>query len=421
MIPALRRKLALLLAGVLCTVILCTALAALILSERQTDGREWARLMAQVERVAQEVRVGSVIRTSELAKTEAAGRLIISIADGGGPIPFRGGWQTPTEREILISRALEAAEGADGDWQGAVTGEHGERYLAAVCFLNDYRNARTVAVLRDMREADAQRRVQRLLYAGIALTAMTVVALFCWFFTGRAVGPIQEAHEKQNQFVSAASHELRTPLQVIRFNAEALKLAPPDAAPFLDQILKELTHMSKLSEDLLLLTAAPEGMAKGNPIEPGTLLHRAVQCHAAPAAQKGVQLSAAPPEEALPLIEGNEAMLQRAVNALVDNAVCYTPAGGHVKLCAARLGREVALIVEDDGPGIAPEHRERIFERFYRVEKSRTDRAHSGLGLSVACSIAASHGGKVTYTPVQPHGSRFCIALPCAYPFPSLR
>ena len=182
MIPALRRKLALLLAGVLCTVILCTALAALILSERQTDGREWARLMAQVERVAQEVRVGSVIRTSELAKTEAAGRLIISIADGGGPIPFRGGWQTPTEREILISRALEAAEGADGDWQGAVTGEHGERYLAAVCFLNDYRNARTVAVLRDMREADAQRRVQRLLYAGIALTAMTVVALFCWFF-----------------------------------------------------------------------------------------------------------------------------------------------------------------------------------------------------------------------------------------------
>lgn len=107
-------------------------------------------------------------------------------------------------------------------------------------------------------------------------------------------------------------------------------------------------------------------------------------------------------------------MLQRAINVLVDNAICYTQAGGHVKVFAQRQGHEVALIVEDDGPGIAPEHQDRIFERFYRVEKSRTDRAHSGLGLSVACSIAASHGGKIIYSSVKPHGSRFCIVLPIA-------
>lgn len=411
MIAALRRKLALLLTGVLSAVILCTALAALIVSERQMEESEWVRLMAQVERVAQDVRIGNVLQASELGKMEAAGGLVISIADGGGPIPFRGGWQTPTEREILISRALEAAEGADGDWQGTVTGEHGERYLAAVCFLNDYRNARTVVVLRDMREADAQRRVQRLLYAAIALSALAVIALFCWFFTGRAVRPIREAHETQNRFVSAASHELRTPLQVIRFNAEALRLEPPDPTPFVEQILKELMHMGRLSDDLLLLTAAPERMERGGPVEAGALIQRAAECHAAAAAQKGVQLHAARPEGTLPLVEGSEAMLQRAVNVLVDNAVCYTPAGGHVKLSAQRQGRSVALIVEDDGPGIAPEHRAHIFERFYRIEKSRTDRVHSGLGLSVARSIAASHGGKVTYDPVKPHGSRFSIVL----------
>ena len=412
MIAALRRKLALLLTGVLSAVVICTALAALIVSERQMEESEWVRLTAQVERVAQDVRIGNVLQASELGKMEAAGGLVISIADGGGPIPFRGGWQTPTEREILVSRALEAAEGADGGWQGTVTGEHGERYLAAACFLNDYRNARTVVVLRDMREADAQRRVQRLLYAGIALAALAVIALFCWFFTGRAVRPIREAHETQNRFVSAASHELRTPLQVIRFNAEALKLEPPDPTPFIGQILKELTHMGRLSEDLLLLTAAPGQAGKGDPVEACVLIQRAVECHAAAAAQKGVQLRAARPEGTLPLVEGSEAMLQRAVNVLVDNAVCYTPAGGHVKISAQRQGRNVALIVEDDGPGIAPEHRAHIFERFYRIEKSRTDRAHSGLGLSVARSIAASHGGKVTYDPVKPHGSRFSIVLP---------
>ena len=81
------------------------------------------------------------------------------------------------------------------------------------------------------------------------------------------------------------------------------------------------------------------------------MIQRTVECHAAAAAQKGVQLRAARPEGTLPLVEGSEAMLQRAVNVLVDNAVCYTPAGGHIKVFAQRQGRNVALIVEDDGPG----------------------------------------------------------------------
>lgn len=170
--------------------------------------------------------------------------------------------------------------------------------------------------------------------------------------------------------------------------------------------------MGRLSDDLLLLTAASERTAGGSPVEADALIRSAAECYAAAAAQKDVGLNAVRPKEALPLVEGNEAMLQRAVNILVDNAVCYTPAGGHVRIIAERKGREVVLSVEDDGPGIAPEHRKRIFERFYRTEKSRTDRLHSGLGLSVARSIAASHGGSVTYTPVEPHGSRFRIILP---------
>lgn len=412
MIAALRKKLAILLIGVLGAVVVCTALAALIVSERQLQQGERARLAAQADRIAQDVRMSGAIRTAQLAKTEVADGLIISIQDGGGPIAFRGGWKPETDRDVLLSRALESAPDA-GDWNGTVMGDHVERYLAAIRRIDDYRNARTVVVLQDMRAADAQRRVQRLLYAGIAVLAVAVIALFCWFFTGRVTQPIREAHAKQNQFVSAASHELRTPMQVIRIHAEALMLDPPDHAPFVEQILKELTHMSSLCEDMLLLTAATDGRAaEGAPVEVASLVRSAAEAHAAAAEQKGVRLCVAPTPEALPVVEGNEALLQRALNALVDNAVCYTQAGGHVTILTQRRGRTAWIIVEDDGPGVPPELRERIFDRFYRADQSRADRAHSGLGLSVARSIVESHGGRLSYAPVAPHGSRFCIALP---------
>lgn len=152
------------------------------------------------------------------------------------------------------------------------------------------------------------------------------------------IQPIKEAHEQQNQFVSAASHDLRTPLQVIRVNAEALKLNPPDRGRFIDRIFKELTHVSNLSEDLLTLTTAPDdSAAQGNPVEISDLVNNAVDYYKGTAVQKGISLSSRLPAEALPLIEGNESMLQKALNILVDNAVCYTPAGGHITVEASFL------------------------------------------------------------------------------------
>jgi len=230
------------------------------------------------------------------------------------------------------------------------------------------------------------------------------------------IKPIKEAHEQQNQFVSAASHDLRTPLQVIRVNTEALKLNPPDKDLFLDRILKELTHVGKLSEDLLTLTTAPDESAmRGNPVEISDLVNNAVDYYKGAAAQKEIALSSSLPAEPLPLVEGNEAMLQRALNILVDNAVCYTPAGGHIKVEASLQSRNIIISVEDDGPGVAPEHQSRIFDRFYRADKSRTDRAHSGLGLSIAKKVIDDHGGELTYKAVKPHGSMFFIILSCVH------
>ena len=107
-------------------------------------------------------------------------------------------------------------------------------------------------------------------------------------------------------------------------------------------------------------------------------------------------------------------MLQKALNILVDNAVCYTPAGGHITVEASLQSRNVIIAVQDDGPGVPPEHQSRIFDRFYRADKNRTDRTHSGLGLSIAREVIDDHGGELTYKTAEPHGSVFSITLPCS-------
>ena len=230
------------------------------------------------------------------------------------------------------------------------------------------------------------------------------------------IQPIKEAHEQQNQFVSAASHDLRTPLQVIRVNTEALKLNPPDRDRFIDRILKELTHVSNLSEDLLTLTTAPDDNAtQGNPVEISDSVNTAVEYYKGAAAQKEIALSSSLPAEPLPLIEGNEAMLQRALNILIDNAICYTPAGGHIAVDVSLQAKKVTIAVRDDGPGIPLEHQSRIFDRFYQVDKSRTERAHSGLGLSIAKKVVTDHAGQLIYKEATPNGSIFIMILPCLH------
>ena len=416
MIHTLRKRLSLLMISVITAVLLCAAVLVLFLSERMFNENERSRLNIQADQLAQTVKINELLQTSQLAKLEVSNGLIISIWDEGGPIPFRGGWQPASDRDKLISQAMEQVSGNAERWDGTIRGEHGERYLATVRRVSNYRFIRTVVMLQDEQSADAQRAGQRWRYAAIAIFVFILIAYLCWHFTGKMIQPIKEAHEQQNQFVSAASHDLRTPLQVIRVNTEALKLNPPDRDRFIDRILKELTHVSNLSEDLLTLTTAPDDSAsRENPVEISDLVNNAVEYYKGAAAQKEIALSSCLPAEPLPLIEGNEAMLQRALNILIDNAVCYTPAGGHIAVEVSLQAKKVTIAIRDDGPGIAPEHQSRIFDRFYRVDKNRTDRAHSGLGLSIAKKVIDDHGGELTYKTATPHGSVFTITLPCLH------
>ena len=398
---------------VITMTILCASVLIIVLSEKMFNDNERSRLNIQADQLTQTIKTNEILQTAQLAKLEVSNGLIIAIWDEGGAVPFRGGWQPVSDRDELISHVMAKLPDEYERWDGTIKGDYGERYLVTVRRISNYRFFRTVVMLQEEQTADAQRLKQRWMYAGITLLVLMSISCMCWYATGKMIQPIREAHEQQNQFVSAASHDLRTPLQVIRVNVEALKLNPPNGAYFIEQIINELSHMGKLAEDLLSLTTALDPKTiEGNPVEIPSLVNTTVDYFKSAATQKGIELTTSIPAQTLPLIEGNETMLQRALSVLVDNAICYTPKGGHVEVEVSLQARKVSIAVRDDGPGIAPEHQSRIFDRFYRAEKSRTERAHSGLGLSIAKKVITDHGGQIIYESVSPSGSVFNIILP---------
>ncbi len=222
----------------------------------------------------------------------------------------------------------------------------------------------------------------------------------------------------RRDFVANASHELRTPLTSIRGFVEALedgaKDEPGTAERFLAKIRTHADRMAALVLDLLELSRLESGARVPEPdaTVPGEVAADVVASFAEQAARKPLELRHEA-RGAVTLVTDRE-RLRRILENLVDNAVKYTPAGGHV-VVTTRTGPDglVRIEVRDDGPGIGAEHRARIFERFYRVDKARSrELGGTGLGLAIVKHLAESIGAVVTLESESGKGSAFTVSLP---------
>ena len=224
----------------------------------------------------------------------------------------------------------------------------------------------------------------------------------------------------RRDFVANASHELRTPLTSIRGFVEALEdgavAQPATAERFLGKIRTHADRMAALVEDLLELSRIESGeRAPGwEEVSPAELAQEVVASFSSQAERKQVSLTRR--DEAAPVVVSDSDRLRRILENLVDNAVKYTPAGGSVEV-VTRPGRDASAILEvrDDGPGIAPEHLPRLFERFYRVDKARSrELGGTGLGLAIVKHLAEGMGASVTVASELGRGTCFRVAVPPA-------
>ena len=246
--------------------------------------------------------------------------------------------------------------------------------------------------------------------------ALIFAAAIGYVLSGGAMKPVREAYEKQRQFAADASHELRTPLAVVLASADLLRSDPSIASPFLKQVIEdvrdEVKKMTKLVGDLLTV-ARTDGRA--NQLKPVRMdlvsaAQQTVRIMRPFAEKKDIVIDEELPKRAE--IHADEQKIRQLILILVDNAVKYTPEHGRISVRVQEEKGNVELFVSDTGIGIAPEHQERIFERFYRVDKARSRRmGGNGLGLAIAREIVEAHGGSITLESEPGKGTTFRVQL----------
>jgi len=235
------------------------------------------------------------------------------------------------------------------------------------------------------------------------------------------------SEERMRQFVADASHELRTPLTTIRGFAELYRqgavTAPEETAALLKRIEDEASRMGLLVEDLLLLARLDrERPLTLDTVELRALAHDAVVAAQVVAAEREITFDAAVEPV---LVLGDESRLRQVIGNLMTNALTHTPAGGPitVRVRADPAADQAVLEIVDAGPGLTEEQAERVFERFFRVDKARARQAagrvkavtpHSGtgLGLAIVAALVAAHRGSVGVTSVPGEGATFTVRLP---------
>jgi len=227
---------------------------------------------------------------------------------------------------------------------------------------------------------------------------------------------IEHGVRRMREFTANASHELRTPVAIVRAAAEVALLRTHAPGEFyrdaLERILRESERNTRLIESMLELSRidSPATRAEFSPLRLNSSLAEACERMAPLAAARGVSLNCEPAERR-PEVLADAEQLRRLWLILLDNALKFTPAGGTV---TARVS-DATVEVADTGVGIAPEHQERIFERFYRADKARSrSLGGAGLGLAIAQEILRLHGASIGVNSVPGEGACFSVTFPRA-------
>lgn len=266
--------------------------------------------------------------------------------------------------------------------------------------------------------------LRRDFFAGVPVVLL-LASIGGYFLARKSLAPINDllsqlenSVKEQQRFIADASHELRTPIAVLRGETEVALGKTRTVDEYqnsLSLIQDEAERLSRIVEDLFILARQPVDAPASLIREPVSLNEAVRDCARAAevlASRKGVRLKLE--NDAGPIaLQGDEELIRRMLLNLLDNAVKYTPEGGEISLAVTRRNGNAEIVVRDTGIGIPEADQQRVFDRFYRVDKARARAlGGAGLGLSIVRWIVDVHGGEIRVDSVPGKGSTFVVELP---------
>jgi signal transduction histidine kinase len=335
---------------------------------------------------------------------------------------------------------IEAAQGEQRGREAILTALEEGIVLFGADGTVEYRNPRADRLLRhpsggatDLSPAELQTLVQAALSGespppvevGSATDGPILGAAAARMPDGRALLVLRDVTQARRleavrrDFVANASHELKTPVASIQALAETMRDSweeDPSAIPvFAEQLRGEVDRLGRIVSDLLDLSRLEGGRGKTEPVRLDLLARDEAERMAGRAHGADLALEVATPEPQL--VEGSERDLRLLVRNLIENALQYTGANGKVEVATGSEDGHAVLAVRDTGIGIPARERDRVFERFYRVDRARSrETGGTGLGLSIVRHVAENHGGTVALDSQLGRGSTFTVRLPLAPP-----
>jgi signal transduction histidine kinase len=429
-----------------------TTVAAVVIVGLALAAGGVALVMTMRNSLTNEARDTARLRASDVAGALVAGTpaerltgsadddLVIQIVDGSGRVvsesPVLGAGAATMPVEAGLTRELQV----DGD-----------RYVAAAASVDTDEGARTVVAARTLESVEESTElIVQLLLIGLPLL-LSIVGVTTWFLAGRALAPVEamrsevdeisaaalarrvpqpfgrdeiarlattmnqmldrleRAQVQQRQFVSDASHELRSPVASIREVAEVASAHPESTtiAELAEHVLAEDLRVQRLVEDLLMLTRADEQTLRlsRRPVDLDDVVFGEARRLRR---NNGLRIDTSGVSAAR--VVGDESALRHVVANLAENAVRH--ARSQVSFTLAEDGGSAVLAIEDDGEGIPDAERERVFERFVRLDDARArDSGGSGLGLAIVAQLVAAHDGTVRLDSSREGGTRAEVRL----------
>jgi OmpR-family two-component system manganese-sensing sensor histidine kinase len=419
-----------LLYGITSSIILTVIIIGVFfINFKQSKEQAMVLFQKNVEQIIEKISFENTISSNWIDKMQTENHLLILIEDNGIQLTKLSHKSTAVENMKFIERlkVLAAEEGINLDRKPLYSSvvktpiynlsmNSSESYLGMAGLIpRGDAGFRNVMVIYQNNSGINYFFEQIILYIIIDFIGIVALFLISSLYIGKVLKPLEEGQKKQNAFVAAVSHELRSPLTVIKAGITSIREDISKVDQFLPHLEGECGRMTRLISDMLMLASvdAKTWSLQKDQVDMDTLLIESYDMFCTCFNNKNHEFTLDLQEEELYAIHGDKERIMQILTILMDNAISHTPNGGMIALRAYNQKHFVVVEVEDQGMGISDEDKKLVFERFYRGDKSRNDKKHFGLGLSIAKELVELHNGHITIKDALGGGAIFVLQLPC--------